>query len=107
EGGGGVGGGGPGGGRLAAGRSRLALLAADASAMPDPVTVLPRAYVAGRVKWLPAQRARRPPLLDYLDGPARERPCRLRADSHPEHGRSVLRDVIGERLKWLLALLLG
>src|SRR5260370_4838350 len=75
--------------------------------MPDPVTVLARAHVAGRVERLAAERARRPPLQDDLNRPARERAGRVGRDPNPEHGRAVIGDVISQRLEWLPPFLLS
>jgi hypothetical protein len=71
------------------------------------VAILPRADVACRLEWKPAERAGRSTGPDDLDGPARERASGLRADAHPQHRRAVLRDILCQRFERLFAFLLG
>src|SRR5215469_10728853 len=76
--------------------SRHALLLAAASAMPDPVAVLARAHVAGRLKRQSAQRAWRASLADNPDGAAGECTGCLRRDAHAKDGRAVFGNVVGQ-----------
>src|SRR5215472_10527294 len=76
------------------------------SGMADPMAVLPRADVPGGVQRQPAQRARRPSGGDKLERALRERPGGPRGDPHPQHGGPVRRDLVGQRLDRLVALLL-